>query len=52
MREENLQLMNQKKSKEEMERSFELQNSNTTPVQIGDGYQRQLAAMQQQEMQK
>lgn len=35
-----------------MDRSYELQQSGTTPAHIGDGYQRQLAAMQEGERQK
>lgn len=52
MRDQNLALINQQKQKRDMDRSYELQQSGTTPASIGDGYQRQLAAMQEGERQK
>ena len=49
MRDENLAIMNQKRNQKEMERSNDLQGSNTSPGHIGDGYRMQLANMQENE---
>lgn len=49
MRDENEYLMNQKKNAKDLERSEYLKAHGTTPQAIGDGYSRQLAAMQEQD---
>ena len=54
MRDENLNLMNQRRNQQEMERANELGTNATvaSPHAIGDGYKQQLANMQEQERQK
>ena len=44
--------MNQKRNQKEFDRHQELAVAGTSPSAIGDGYGRQLAAMQEQERQK
>ena len=46
MRDENLALMNQRKQNDQLDREQGKSLANTSPVQIGEGYKRQLAAMQ------
>ena len=49
LRDENLQLMANKRNQEEFVRSQELIKAGTSPGQIGEGYQQQLRAMQEKE---
>lgn len=46
MRDENLQLMNQRRNQQEMDRSVETMAGPTSPIRIGDGYKQQLANME------
>lgn len=47
MRDENGQLVNNKRATKEHERSLDKQIQGTTPQAIGDGHSRQLAAMKE-----
>lgn len=49
LRDENLQLMNQKRNQDSLNRSLEIAATHTSPVQIGDGYRQQLANMQERD---
>ena len=52
MRDENLQLMEQRRDQDNMNRALDQAKASASPERIGDGYQQQLAQMQERDRAK